>query len=318
MGRNLIRVLRERGAETRALARSDQAADMVGRAGAEAVRGDLDDVTALRSGISGCDVVFHAAARQGDVGSYDDFYRANVAGTENVIAAARASQVPRLVHVSTEAVLAGGGPIVNVDETRPRPAHPRGLYPISKGLAEERVLAANSPELTTVVVRPRLVWGKGDTIHLPRLVESARRGAFLWINHGRYLTSTCHVTNLCEGLMLAAERAGGGRIYFLTDGAPIEYREFIGALLGTVGVEPGNRSIPGWAARSGAWAGEVVWRWLRLEGAPPLTFTAVTLLGEEVTVIDEKARRELGYRAIVTREEGLSAMAVPQPLPTSM
>ena len=57
----------------------------------------------------------------------------------------------------------GGPPIIRADETWPLPARPIGLYSLTKGLAEQRAIAANSLDLATVVVRPRLVWGQGDT-----------------------------------------------------------------------------------------------------------------------------------------------------------
>jgi nucleoside-diphosphate-sugar epimerase len=313
VGRNLIAALRERGDEVFALARSDAAAAAVRQAGAQPVPSDLSDEAALRAGMAGCDVVFHAAAQVGDWGRYEDFYRVNVLGTSHVLAAARAAGVPRLVHVGTEAVLVGIGArrIVQADETWPRAARPLGLYPLTKGLAEERVLAANGPDLATVIVRPRLIWGSGDTTVLPQLVRAVRAGQFMWIDGGRYLTSTCHVANVCEGLILAAERGRGGEIYFLTDGAPVEVRSFCTALLRTQGLEPGDRSLPRPVVRAIAWAAELAWRGLRLKGAPPITRTAVRLIGEEVTVSDAKARRELGYASTVSREAGLAEMIRP-------
>lgn len=308
VGVTLIGALRARGDEVRALARSAVAAGAVQGAGAEPVRGDLGDPAALRAGMAGCDLVLHLAARVGDWGRREDFYRDNVLGTEHVLAAARTVGVPRLVHVSTEAVLVGGRPLVNADETWPRPARPLGLYPWSKGLAEAAVLAANSAELATVVVRPRFIWGRGDTTVLPQLVQTVRAGRFAWIDGGRYLTSTCHVANVCEGLLLAAERGRGGEVYFLTDGAATEWRGFITALLRTQGLEPGDRSLPRSLARAIAWSGELAWRTFRLKGAPPLTRTTVRLIGEEVTVNDAKARRELGYASAMSRESGLAAM----------
>ena len=98
-------------------------------------------------------------------------------GTENVIAACRAAGVRRLVHVGTEAALMAGTPLVNVDEEAPlRPDSP-ALYPSSKAKAEQRVRAANGDGLETVVIRPRFVWGRGDTTLLPALVELVRSGA---------------------------------------------------------------------------------------------------------------------------------------------
>jgi nucleoside-diphosphate-sugar epimerase len=149
------------------------------------VRGDLDDPVAMQAGMAGADVVVHAAAYVEEHGPLAEFLRVTVTGTENVLAAARAAGVPRLVHVSTEAVLADGKPIVQADETRSRTTRPAGPYPLSKGLAEERVRAANRDGLVTVIVRPRCVWGAGDTSLIPKIVEDVKHGRFGWIGGGR-------------------------------------------------------------------------------------------------------------------------------------
>lgn len=309
VGRNLIAALRAKGVAVRALVRSASGALAVQRVGAEAIHGDLDDVTALTEGMHDCDVVFHVAAKTGDWGRKEDFYRANVTGTENILAAARAASVPCLVHVSTEAVLLGGKPIVQVDENRPLPAHPLGLYAQTKGLAEQAVLAANTPGVfETIIVRPRFIWGKDDTNILPQLIQMIQSGSFMWIDQGRYLTSTTHVDNVCEGLLLAAEYGRGGAIYFVTDGEPVEFRAFLTTMLSTQGVDPGERSLPRWLARTIAWWSEWTWRTFRLQGAPPLPRATVRVIGEEVTVSDARARRELGYQGLVTREAGLAGI----------
>ncbi len=310
LGQHLIRTLRAQGVEVRALARSASAVEKVKRAGAQPIPGDLDDLEALRSGMEGCTVVFHAAAKVHDWGSPSDFHRVNVEGTEQVINVARqVASVSRLVHVSTEAVLVGEKPIINVDETRPRPVKPLGLYPQTKAIAEERVLQANSPELTTVVVRPRFIWGKGDTTLLPRIIENIRNGDFAWISGGRYLISTCHVKNVCEGLICAAERGQGGEIYFVTDGSPVEFRSFITQLTHTQGIDPGKRSLPRWLVWALAWSFENGWKILKLNDSPPITQTALCMIGQEVTINDTKARRDLGYTGVVSRQEGLVELA---------
>ncbi len=303
LGKRLIAELADvRGVAVTALARSEASAIAVRGAGAEPVRGDLDDVRAMTEGMKDHDVVFHAAAHVKQHGKLAEFMRVNVGGTENVLAAARAAGVRRVVHIGTEAVLADGKPIVRADEQRPYPVKPAGPYPLSKGLAERAVVAANRPGgLETVVVRPRFIWGKGDTSVLPELVEAVRRKRFGWIGGGRYLTSTCHVANVVEGAVLAAERGSPGEIYFLTDGAPIELRSFLTALLATQGVDAGDREIPRWIARIVA----ALTGWMK---RPPVTKTALALVGAEVTVDDAKARRELGYVGKVTREAGLAEM----------
>ncbi|MDE2149817.1 MAG: NAD-dependent epimerase/dehydratase family protein, partial [Gammaproteobacteria bacterium] len=142
--------------------------------GAEAVAASLDELGNLTDAMRGCAAVIHAAAKVDDWGDRDEFFRVNVRGTENALSAARTAGVGRFVHVSTEAVLADGRPIVRADETRPRARHPVGLYPLTKGLAEERALAANSAEMESIVVRPRFVWGAGDTTVLPKLSAAVR------------------------------------------------------------------------------------------------------------------------------------------------
>jgi nucleoside-diphosphate-sugar epimerase len=308
LGRRLIPTLREQGHSVRALGRSEAARKVVREAGAEPCEGDLSDVEALKRGMEGCEVVFHAAASLKQWGPRAEFFEANVRGTENVLQAARAAGVKRLVHVGTEAAFVDGTPMANMDETRPLPARPIGNYASTKNEAERLVLSVNSPELATVVVRPRFIWGKGDTSVLPILVDAVKSGRFRWVDGGKFNTSTCHVANCVEGTLLAAEKGRGGEAYFLTDGAPINFREFITAMLKTQGVDPGNKTIPFGLAMTLASVSEALWNFFRLPGHPLITRQELLLAGQEVTVSDAKARRELGYEGRVTREEGLREM----------
>jgi nucleoside-diphosphate-sugar epimerase len=308
LGRNLIRVLKEKGHEVRALARSADAIEAVRQAGAEPWRGDLAGVDSLREGMAGWEVVFHSAALARAWGKRADFVEANIRGTENVLEASLAAGVRRLVHVSTEAVLVGGGPIVNADETRPLPPYPIGLYPMTKGRAEAQVVAASCPERETVVVRPRFIWGKGDTTVMAEMVKAVKDGRWAWISGGRYRTSTCHVRNVVEGMLLAAEKGRPGQVYFLTDGEPVEFRSFAESLLETQGLKVGRRSVPRPLASAIAFLGEAIWSGLRLNGHPPITRSELKLMGEEVTVVDRKAREELGYRPVISIQQGLDEL----------
>lgn len=294
------------------MARSQTAADTVAAAGAEPVRGDITDVDALTRGMDGCDVVVHAAAYVEQWGQRERFEQINVGGTRAVIDAAKAAGVARLVLVSTEAVLADGRPLVGVDETYPKPLRLVGEYARTKAMAEELVLAANGPDLTTVAVRPRVVWGPGDTSIVPAVVDAAKKGRFAWIDGGRYNTSTCHVFNACAGTVLAAERGKGGEAYFLTDGPPVEFRQFLTALAATAGVELGGRSLPRRLAWAAASLGEGAWNLFRLSGAPPITRTFLAVSAQEMTVDDSKARHDLGYQAVITRDDGLAELVARQ------
>jgi nucleoside-diphosphate-sugar epimerase len=308
IGRRLIDRLRAEGHDVRALARSPSAAERVRTRGAEPVDGDLADLGAMRSGAQGCELAFHAAATLGDWGTRDEFERGNVQGTDNALRACSEAGVRRFVHVGTEAALLAGQPLVNVDETAPlRPDSP-ALYSATKARAEQAVLAANAEGFETVVVRPRFVWGVGDTTLLPVLVEMVRSGRFAWIGGGLHLTSITHVENTVEGLLLGATRGRPGNAYFVTDGEPVVFREFVSELLATQGVTAPNRSIPAWAASALATGGEAAWRSLPLPGRPPLTRFAYWVSSQECTIRIDKAREQLGYAPVKTRADGLAEL----------
>lgn len=310
VGRNLIRRLRADGVAVAALARSEQSANQVAALGATPVRGDLLDTASLQAGMAGCQLVFHSAAFVEEWGPRQRYWDINVVGTQMALDAARAAGVEGFVHVSTEAIYADGRTSMeNLDETRPVPKHPLPRYPATKAEAERRVLAASRDGFRCVSVRPRLIWGNDDTSVLPKLIEAVQAGRFVWADHGRALTSTTHVDNVCEGLILAAQKGRGGEAYFISDGDPISSREFLSALMATRGVIAPEKSVPMWLAGAFAAMAEGLWEVLPLKSAPPATRMVVALGARSVTVSINKAASELGYRPIVSRDDALLKLA---------
>jgi nucleoside-diphosphate-sugar epimerase len=306
VGFRLIGRLVRDGWSVRGLARSDRAAAAVEAAGAEPVRGDLHDVVALSRGATGAEVCFHAAAKVEDWGDLREFRHINVEGTKKVLAACRAAGVRRVVHVGTEAALLHGQPLVMADERTPLAFRSRSPYSVTKAEAEAAVGAARGIE--TIVVRPRFVWGPDDTTLIPAMVELVASGRFRWIGGGRHLTSTTHLDNCVEGLVLAADRGTNGGAYFVTDGEPVVFRDFVSALLATRGVTTPDASIPRPVAAAAARASETAWRLLRRKDHPPLTSFAVWAASLECTLDDSRARAELGYAPVVSRAEGLAVL----------
>ena len=319
VGRSLLRKLAADGHAVRALVRSEAAQRTVEACGAQAVFGEITEQGALWAACEGVDQVVHLAAHVRDAGPRRVFYEVNVEGTRSMLSAARRAGARRFVHVSTEAVLLDGSPLIDVDETRPIPASPVGPYAWSKALAEKLVRAAHGPDFTSVVLRPRLIWGKGDTTLVPRLLDLVRRGRFAWIDGGTALTSTCHVRNVCAGIGCALREDAPGGVYFLSDGEPISFRSFLESVMRAHGTEPPLRSVPHWLALALARASEFAYARLAPSAAPPLSRTAVLLMGQQMTVNDQLARRVLKYRPVVSREDGLSelrgevSLSVPPP-----
>jgi nucleoside-diphosphate-sugar epimerase len=152
-------MLVERGDSVRSFSRSPhpELTDL----GVEHGCGALEDAAAVARACDGCDIVFHVAAKAGVWGPYDDFYRANVTGTANVIAACREQSIGRLVYTSSPSVVFDGSDMEGVDESVPYPEHFEAFYPQTKAEAERLVLQANDVTLATVALRPHLICPRG-------------------------------------------------------------------------------------------------------------------------------------------------------------
>jgi len=312
VGGALIDRLVADGEEVWALARSPRAVHIVAARGARPVKGSLDDVDPLRAGMRGASLVVHAAAcLTAGPRERREMSATNVAGTQQVLDAAIVTGVPTLVHVSTEQVVLGRHPLVRANESWPRPQRHASWYGSTKADAESIVLAASDLDIRAVAVRPRFVWGRGDPTLLPQIVEATRTGTFRWIGGGDYLTSTCHVDNVVEGILCAAKRGAPGTAYFLTDGPPQQFRTFVESLLTTSGVPPPTKSVPRAIALAVGAGVELGWGLTRRRGPAPLERATLAVIGQECTVDDSRARAEIGYRPKVTVEQGLASLRSP-------
>jgi nucleoside-diphosphate-sugar epimerase len=299
----------------RAMSRSALSDRTIEMLGAVPVRCELGAVNSTH--LAGCDTVIHCAAFVKQWGSREQYWQANVHGTRQLLAAAKAGGVRRFIHIGTEAVLFNDAHLRAVDETEPYPGHSPFLYSASKALAEQHVLAANHAEFTTLSLRPRLIWGPGDQTILPLLAEMVRKKRFVWIDHGQAQTCTTHIENLAHGVALALTQGQGGNAYFLTDHGVTTFREFLTALLATQKLSPPDSSMPRVLAMALAKAIEAAWRLLRIQSEPPITSLAVSLMSRDCTLKIDKAQRELGYAPVLTREQGLARLPMHPPSPAS-
>src|SRR5690606_30363222 len=166
---------------------------------------------AIGDACRGVDAVFHVAAKAGAWGSYAEYFDANVRGTANVIAACHLNGVRTLIHTSTPSVAhRGRQPVEGGNEQSAPPATSyKAWYPATKRVAEARVLHANGPELSTVALRPRLIWGPGDNHLLPRLAERARAGILRFVGDGLNLIDTTSIDNAAQAHLDAFDTLHG-------------------------------------------------------------------------------------------------------------
>lgn len=309
VGGRLIERLVARGWQVRALARSTEAVQIVGKRGAQAVEGSLDDPSSLASAAAGCDVVIHVAALFKLWGDPAEFERANVQGTANLLQAAAAASVKRFIQVGAAAVVMGDlTSMLRANESLPRQERAWAPYSASKARSEALVQGANRPGVfETVVVRPPMIWGAGMPT-LDHMVQTVRAGQFRWVGDGSQAMSTAHVDNVCHAVELAVEKGRGGEAYFVSDGADSTLKQVISSLLQTRAIEPPRASAPLPVAWVMASVMEWIWRAFSRPGEPPITRQMLRLIGQPFTLDIGKAQRELGYRPVVTWEQGLRAM----------
>ena len=308
VGRRLIPALLSKGYQVRAMARSEEAAAKVTRLGAEAARCDLDDAATLTKAMRGCSLVVHAAGRFREGGAYAAYVRANVTGTNTILAAARAAGAHRFVYVGAAGCLVGGEPVHGADESWPLQEPTYSPYFRTKTMADRAVRAANSAGFATCVVRPGLIWGgQGDTF-TESIAEATRAGKMVFIDGGRHPIVTSHVDNTVHGIVLALEKGAGGEAYFVFDDGIVQSRDFLARLLQTRGLQAPARSIPFRPAWIMASLIETTWTLLRRPGEAPITRDLVKLNGGPFVVSDRKARTELGYEPVISREEAIATM----------
>jgi nucleoside-diphosphate-sugar epimerase len=314
LGQALCRGLVERGHDVTSFNRGRYPA--LDALGVRQQQGDLADRAAVLAAARGCEAIFHNAAKAGAWGSYDSYHRANVVGTDNVIAACRAHGVARLVYTSSPSVThRATHPVANgTADSVPYGEHFKAPYAATKTIAERAVLAANDATLATIALRPRLIWGPGDQQLLPRLVERARAGRLRIVGSGDNLIDTTYIDNAAQAHLDAFEqlRVGAvcaGRAYFISNGEPRRARDIINALLQAAGAPAVTSHVPFRLAYAIGATCEAAWTLLPLRGEPPLTRFLAEQLATTHWYDMTPAMRDFGYTPRVTIDEGLARLA---------
>ena len=284
--------------------------------GVEQRLGDLADAGAVQRAFAGVDAVLHNAAKAGQWGSRESYFSANVTGTDNVIAACRAHGIRRLVYTSTPSVThSGRTPVEGGNETNtPYGEHFKAWYPASKKIAEQRMLAASDGTLATVALRPRLIWGPGDTQLLPRLVDRAVAGRLRFVGDGENRMDTTFIDNAVDAHLRALDAlqpaaACAGRAYFISNGEPLSAREIVNDLLRAADAPEVDATIPFGVAYAAGAVMEATWKLFKLDGEPVMTRFLAEQLSTPHWYDISAAGRDFGYFPRTSVAEGLAQTA---------
>lgn len=249
----------------------------------------------------------HCAAFVEQWGAYEDFYNINVVGTQDLLNKANDAGVKRFVHIGTEASVFYGQDMSDLDETTPLAVDSPFPYSRTKALAEQAVCAFDGA-METISIRPRLIWGEDDQTILPIVLQMHEEGKFMWVNHGKNLTSTTNIKNLIHAVNLALTKGKSRNAYFVVDGEATEFKHFLSRYALTQNVDLGDKSIPTWVMLSLGYVVETIWKTFSIKSEPLMTRFTANIMCRDCVINDAKARDELGYEPLVTLDQGLAEL----------
>lgn len=263
---------------------------------------DLADLPALREVARGRDAIVHSAALSAPWGREADFHRANVVGTEHVVDAALAADA-RLVHISTPSLYHTGQDRLDLreDDLAPRPL--LTPYARSKALAEDAVRAATG--LRAVILRPRALYGPGDTTLLPRVVRALATGWLPVIGPGDTVGDLTYIDNAAHAIALACDPAAPTGTYNVSNGEPVRLWDQIRRLARDLDLPAPRGRVPKSVALAAAAAVERLYARFRPGAEPPFTRYALSVVSTSMTLDLYAIRRDLGYRPLVSTADGV-------------
>jgi 2-alkyl-3-oxoalkanoate reductase len=304
VGRAIVTRLADRGDAVTAFQRHPGGLEVSERLG------DVADRSAVVNAMSGADAVVHIAARVAVTGRWEEFEKANIVGTENVVGAARDAGVRSFVHVSSPSVAHAGSSLVGAPAGPADPGRARGHYARSKAQAEMLALGESSDSMAVVAIRPHLIWGPGDTQLVGRIVERARKGRLATVGSGAALVDSIYIDNAADALVAALDRAPllGGRAFVVTNGQPRTVRELVARIVLAAGLQPPRRTVPFQVARTGGLVAERLWSLRGTGSEPPMTSFLAEQLATAHWFDQTEARKALDWAPKVSLDEGFERL----------
>lgn len=251
------------------------------------------------------DVVIHAAALSAPFAPRRAYLRHNVQATAEVIAACEQLGRPRLIYISSSSVHYQPRDQLGMREDDPIGPHFANTYAETKATGEQLVQGYAGP---SCVLRPRAVFGPGDTVLFPRLLHAARRGKLPRIVRPGAVAvgDLISVDALSDYMLRAALDPAATGAFNLSHGEPVVIQDFLAETFRRLGLPEPTRRLPYRVARLTAHAAELLWRLLHLRGEPPVTRFGVDVLCFSKTFDIRRAVAVLGPPS-QTLAEGLEA-----------
>ena len=256
------------------------------------------------------DYVIHAAALSTVWGKWEDFYNSNVIGTENVIDFCKKNNVKRLVYVSSPSIYSAKYDRLNIKEDDFDKNNQLNFYIKSKILAENLINSIEDDKLEKVIIRPRGLFGIGDTSIIPRLINANRKIGIPLFNDGKNIVDITCVENVALALRLAIESENAvGRTYNITNGEPREFKNILEELFEQINEPPKYLKINLNLMYGVSSIIEFIYKLFHIYKEPMITKYNICTLGYSQTLNIEKAKKDLNYIPKMTLSEGIKKYA---------
>lgn len=310
LGSHVVEQLRLRGRPVRALVRRGSDTSWLRGQGVEFAEGDLSDRAALARACEGVKTVYHAAARVGDWGPWEEFQEITIDGTRNLAEAAAAAGVERFLHFSS--ISSYGHPDgegLVLDETAPLGVnlHKWSYYSRAK-VEAERILWAmhEAGKIRLTVIKPSWLYGPRDRATIFRLAKMLREGKCKILGDGENRLNVVYAGNVAEAAILAADKPEAvGQAYNCCNDGEMKQKDWMNLLARELGAPPVTKHVPYKVAYNVAFLLEIIYHATRSRKPPMVTRYAVWLMGRRCYFSAEKARRELGWKSTVSYEDGV-------------
>lgn len=309
LGSHIVEQLRRRNRPVRVLIRRGSDRSWLETQGVEFAEGDVTDPASLKRACEGVEVVYHAAARVGDWGPWEEFQRITIDGTRNLIEAAVAAKVRRFLHISSISVYGYHTKEGEVDESFGLGfgMYKWAYYTRSKVEAEKLVWEAQkSGRLQATIIRPSWIYGPRDRTTIARLVRILREGKARILGPGDNRLNVCYAGNIAEASILAVDSPQAiGEAFNVSNDGDITQKQYFDILARAIGCPPPKVHVP---YRIGYFAGfvlECLGHMFKWKKPPFITRYAVWLMGRRSYFPAEKARRVLGWKSTVTYDVGV-------------
>jgi nucleoside-diphosphate-sugar epimerase len=310
LGKQLAFRLRDLGHEVTALGRNLAIGRELVDKNIRFIAGDLRDRSGIINACEGQNYVFHCGALSAPWGKERDFEEINVLGTKYIIQGCQTHNIERLIHISTSAVYFDYCDRFNISEDTPFPP-PVNAYAKSKQLAELEIAKAHQSGLPVITIRPRGIFGAGDTAILPRLMRANQRLGIPFVDGGKATIDITYIDHVIDALLLCQQAPAHllGRVFNITNGEPITVADLLAKLFTKLDEPCHLRPISRRTANRVATLLESIANTLLWGREPILTRYTVGLLAYSQTLDITAAKTELGYQPRISIDDGLERFA---------